>query len=161
MASVALVPRDSIADQLEQLHQRIAQRAYQLFGGRGTLWGDPWADWFAAERQLIWKPAVELREKDGTFTMMAALAGVDPKDVQVDVTPRDVAIKAEISHRHEKEEGQVHQCEFMAGQVFRSVRFPKPVDVANAKAEYRNGMLTITAPVAPEAQAKRVEIKAV
>ena len=160
MASVPMTQKDSICDQLEQLHQRIAQRAYELFRGRGTSCGDTWADWLTAERETVWKPAIELREKDGTFTVAAALAGVDPKDVNVDITPQDLVIKAQTEHAHSKDEGQVHQCEFVAGQVFRSVHFPKPVDVAKAKAEYRNGLLTVTAPIVAEAQAKRLDIKA-
>ena len=160
MASVPMTQKESIVDQLEQMQQRIAERANELFRGRGTPWGDTWADWFTAERETVWKPAVELREKDGTFTVVAALAGVDPKDINVDITPQDIVIKAETDHTHSKDEGQVHQCEFVAGHVFRSVHFPRPVDVAKAKAEYRNGLLTVTAPIVPEAQAKRLEIKA-
>ena len=160
MASVPVIQKDSIVDQLEQVHQRIAQRALELFQGRGTLWGDAWADWFTAEQETVWKPAVELREKDGTFTVEAALAGVDPKDVNVDITPQDIVIKAATEHTHSKDEGQVHQCEFVAGQAFCSVHFPRPVDVTKAKAEYRNGLVTVTAPIVPEAQAKRLDIKA-
>jgi HSP20 family protein len=160
MANVPMIQKDSIGDQLEQLHKRIAQRAFELFRGRGAPWGDEWTDWFAAERETVWKPAIELREKDSAFTVEAALAGIDPKDVKVDITPQDIVIKAESKHTHSKDEGQVHQCEFVAGQVFRSVHFPKPVDVAKAKAEYRNGMLTVTAPIAPEVHAKRLDIRA-
>lgn len=54
----------------------------------------------------------------------------------------------------------MHHCEFVTGHVFRSVHFPKPVDVAKAKAEYKNGLLTVTAPIAPEAKAKRLDIQA-
>ena len=160
MASVPTTQKESIVDQLEQMHQRIAQRAYELFRGRGTPWGDAWADWFTAEQETVWKPAVELREKNGTFTVVAALAGVDSKDIHVDITPEDIVIKAETDHAHSKDEGQVHQCEFVAGEVFRSVHFPKPVDVAKAKAGYRNGLLTVTAPIVPSAEAKRLEITA-
>lgn len=159
MANVAVTRRDSISDQLEHLHQQIAERAYELFRTRNTLWGDPWADWFTAEQELVWKPAVELREKDGAFTVLAAVAGADPKDVTVDITPHEVAIKATIDHAHSREEGQVHQSEFRTGRIFRSIHFPEPVDVAKARAEYRNGLLTITAPIVPEEQAKRIDIK--
>jgi HSP20 family protein len=155
-----MIQKDSIVDQLEQVQQRIAERAHELFRGRGTPWGDAWADWFTAERETVWKPAVELREKNGTFTVEAALAGVDPKDITVDITPQDIVIKAETEHMHSKDAGQVHQCEFVAGKVFRSVHFPKPVDVAKAKAEYRNGLLIVTAPIVSEAKAKRLDIKA-
>ena len=159
MSNVAMIPKDSIVDQLEQLHQRIARRAYDLFRGRDG-WGDAFGDWFSAEQELVSKPAVELREKDGTFTIAAAIPGVEAKDITVDITPQDVVIQAASEHRHTEDKGQVHRCEFTAGQVFRSLSFPKTVDATKAKAEYQNGMLNITVPIVPEARAKRVDIKA-
>ena len=89
MASVLMTRKESIVDQLEQLHQRIARRAYELFRGRDG-WGDSFGDWLSAERELVWKPAVELCEQDGTFTVVAALPGVAAKNITVDVTPQDV-----------------------------------------------------------------------
>src|SRR5690349_8572125 len=108
MTNVPMRQTSSIGDQLEQMHQRIAQRAYELFRGRGTLWGDTFGDWFAAEREIVWRPSIELREKDGTLTVVAALAGVDPKHVTLDITPQDLVIHAEIEHTHSNDEGQVH-----------------------------------------------------
>ena len=69
-------------------------------------------------------------------------------------------IKAATEHRHAEDKGQVHRCEFTAGQVFRSLSFPRTVDATKAKAEYQNGMLNITVPIAPEARAKLVDVKA-
>jgi HSP20 family molecular chaperone IbpA len=159
MANVATTQKDSIVDQLEQVHQRIARRAYDFFRGREG-WGDAFADWFKAEQELISKPAVELREQDGVFTVAAALPGVEAKDITVDVTAQDVVIKATTEHKHTENKGQVHTCEFTAGQFFRSLPFPKAVDAAKAKADYQNGMLTITVPIAAEVHAKRVDVKA-
>ena len=159
MANVPMTQKDSIVDQLEQLHQRIARRAYDLFLGRDG-WGDAFGDWLSAERELVWKPAVELREKDGAFIVAAALPGVDAKNIAVDITPQDVVIKATTEHRHTEDKGQVHRCEFTAGEVFRSLPFPKAVDAGSAKAEYQNGMLNITVPIAPATGARRVDIKA-
>ena len=135
-------------------------RVDELFRNRDTLWGDAISDWFNAEQELIWKPAIELREKDGAFVVSSAVAGVDPHDLNVDITPENVVIKGETKHEHKQEEGQVHRCEFTSGQIFRSVQFPKPIDVAKAKAEYRNGLLTVTAPIAADAQVKKLEIRA-
>jgi HSP20 family protein len=159
MANVPMTQKNSIVDQLEQLHQRIASRAYDLFRGRNG-WGDALGDWFSAEAELVSKPAVELREQDGILTIAAALPGVDAKDITVDITPQDVVIKAATEHKHTESKGQVHRSEFTAGQYFRSLPFPKAVDATKAKAEYQNGMLNITVPIAPEARAKRVDIKA-
>jgi HSP20 family protein len=159
MANVQMTKKTSILDDVEQLHRQIANRAYDLFLGRNG-WGDAIGDWLSAEQELVWKPAVELSEKDGAFTVSAALPGVDAKDITVDITPQDVAIKAATEHKHTEDKGTVHRCEFTAGQVFRSLAFPKPVDTAKAKAEYQNGMLHITVPVAAEARATRVDVKA-
>jgi HSP20 family molecular chaperone IbpA len=37
---------------------------------------------------------------------------------------------------------------------------PKPIDTTKARAELKNGLLTVVAPVATEAQVKRLDIKA-
>ena len=158
MANVLMTQKDSIVDELEQMHQRIAQRAYDLFLGRDG-WGDAFGDWLSAEQELVCRPAVELREQNGTFVVAAALPGIDAKDITVELTPQGVVIKAATEHKHTEDKGQVHCCEFTAGQFFRSLAFPKAVDAAKAKADYRNGMLNITVPKAQEAQATRVDIK--
>ena len=159
MANIAVTPKESIFDQLEQLHRRIANRAYDLFRGRDG-WGDAIGDWLSAERELVSYPAVEVSEHDGTLKIAAALPGVDAKDITVDITPDDVVIRASTEHKHTEDKGQVHRCEFTSGQVFRSLSLPKSVDASKAKAEYQNGMLNITVPIAAEAKAKRVEVKA-
>lgn len=159
MANIAVTQKETILEQLEQVHQRIARRAYDLFRGRDG-WGDAFGDWLSAEKDLVWTPAVELREKDGAFTIDAALPGVDAKDITVDITPQDVVIRAATEHTHTEDKGQVHRCEFTAGEVFRSLTFPKAVDATKAKAEYQNGMLKISVPIASEARATRVDIKA-
>jgi HSP20 family protein len=159
MANVATTQKESIVDQLEQVHQRVARRAYDFFLGRDG-WGDAFGDWFKAEQELVSKPAVELREQGGAFTVAAALPGVEAKDITVDITPQDVVIKATTEHKHTEDKGQVHRCEFTSGEYFRSLPFPKAVDASKAKADYQNGMLTITVPITPEVRAKRVDIKA-
>ena len=160
MANVLVTRKDSILDQMEDIRHRIARRAYELFRQRDGLPGDPTADWLTAERETIWKPAVELREKDGMFTVVAALPGVEVRDVGVDVSDEDVVIKASSSHSCSDTKGHVHQCEFATAELFRSVRFPKPVDPAKAKAEYQNGLLTIKVPAARATQARSVTVKA-
>lgn len=155
---VTLRKAESIFNELDQLQTAISRRAYDLFRNRGDLWGGPLADWFNAERQLIWKPAIELRQKNSQFEVLAATPGVEPKDLDVQITPEDMLIKADIHHKHTPEEGAVQVCEFTGGQLFRSVHFPDKVDPDSATAEYRNGLLRITASIVKPAAQKKVEI---
>jgi len=157
---VALHKAESIADELDHLHTEISQRAYDLFRNHGNLWSGPMADWFDAEQQLVWKPAIELRRKDGQFELLAATPGVEAKDLDVQITPEDLLIKADIHHKHTVEEGAVQVCEFTGGHLFRSVHFPEKVDPDSVMAEYRNGLLRITASIAKPAAQKKVEVTA-
>lgn len=151
---------DTVFDELDQLQKAISRRAYDLFRTRGPLWGGPLTDWLAAERELVWKPSVELRQKDNQFEVFAALPGIEAKDLDVEVTPEDVLIKAETTHEHTVEKGTVHVCEFEGGKLFRSVHFPEKIDPESVKADYRNGMLHLTAAIAKTAAAQKVEVKA-
>ncbi|HJY91632.1 MAG TPA: Hsp20/alpha crystallin family protein, partial [Candidatus Acidoferrum sp.] len=51
------------------------------------------------------------------------------------------------------------QREISYGSFMRSLSLPEGVDKDKISAEYRNGMLEITAPIATAALPKRVEIK--
>ena len=64
MANVTITRKDSILDQLGQVRQRIAERAYDLFRRREGLAGDALADWLTAEQEMLWKPAIERRVVD-------------------------------------------------------------------------------------------------
>lgn len=160
MATVQITRKPSVLDQLEHLHDRIAERAYALFKGRNGFGDDPLTDWLSAERELVWAPAIEVREQDDTVVVQAALPGVEAKDISVDVTASDVVVKAEATHRHTEDKGTVHRSEFVAGEAFRAITLPKPIDVSRAKADFQNGMLRVTAPIAAEAQARRVAVNA-
>jgi HSP20 family molecular chaperone IbpA len=156
---VELKKKDSILEELNRLHEIISQRAYDLFRNHKGFFAGPLDDWLNAEREVVWRPAVELKQKDGEIELVAAVAGVEPKDLDVQVTPEDILITGASEHRHESKEVTVHLCEFEAGRLFRSVHLPDKIDPDSAKAEYRNGMLRLTAAVA-KAAPKKVDVHA-
>jgi HSP20 family protein len=157
-SEIAVKKTGTILDELDRLHQAISQRAHELFRN-GESWGGALADWLSAERELVSKPAVELRQKDGRFELLAALPGIEAKDIDVQITPDEVLIKAESSRENRIESGAVRLTEFGRGRVFRSVRFPETIDPDTAKAEYKNGILRVTVSLAENAT-KSVEVKA-
>ena len=154
-----LKKRDSILDEITRLQSDISRRAYDFFCAHQGLFPGPVADWFRAERELVWSPAIELRQMDGAFELEASIAGVEPKDLDVQVTPQDILIKGNTQHQHETKDGTVHVCEFQSGQLFRSIHLPEPIDPDSVKAEHKNGLLRLTAKIAKVAPTK-VDIKA-
>jgi HSP20 family molecular chaperone IbpA len=156
---IGLKKSDSILDEITRLQGEISRRAYEFFNEHQGALPGPLADWFRAERELVWSPAIELRQQDGSFELEASIAGVEPKDLDVQVTPEDVLIKGNVQHRHETKTGTVHVCEFQSGQLFRSIHLPEPIDPDSVKAEYKNGLLRLTARIAKTVPTK-VDIKA-
>ena len=159
-ANLPIKKTESIFDELKNMQGRITRRAYDIFESNGRAIGRDLEHWLDAERQLVWKPTIELSEKDGTFHVSVAIPGVDPKDLDIEVAPDYLLVKAEVHHEHTSDKGQVHTCEFETGHLFRSIRFPKKVDPSKVKAEFKNGMLYLTAAVAVEAQLRKIEVKA-
>jgi HSP20 family protein len=154
---IQLKKTDTIFEELDRLHRAISQRAYDFFRNQESR--GPLADWLTAEHELVWKPAIEVRTKDNQFEIHVATPGVDAKDLDVQITPEDLLVQAKIDHEHTAQKGDVQVCEFKRGKLFRSIHFPAKIDPESVKAEYRNGMLRLTAAIAKAAPTK-VDIKA-
>ena len=151
---------ESLFDELKQMQSRIMKRAYEIFDANGHVFGRDLDDWLKAEEELVWKPAIELEEKDNKFLLQIAVPGVESKNIDIEVTPEEILVKAEL-HREQKEtKGKVHTSEFESGNLFRSVRLPKKIDPDKVKAELKDGMLQLTADVAQESQPRRIELTA-
>ena len=151
MKEVAVRKTESVWDQIQKMEQQIMRRAYEIFNSNGV--GQDLENWLAAEREMIWKPAIELSEKDNQFLLRIVVAGVDPKDLRVEVTADELLVRAESQTRKKEKKGEIHTSEFQSGSLFRLVRFPKKVNPDQVKAEVKNGLLEITVPVAVEAPA--------
>jgi HSP20 family molecular chaperone IbpA len=160
MSTLAIKKTESISDELERMHDRITKRAFAIFDSNGQSFGRDLDDWLAAEKELIWKPPVELTEKDGAFSLCIAVPGVEPKDIHVEVTTEHLLLRAQSRHEHGKDRGEVHVCEFESRNVFRSIRFPKPINPDKVNAEFKNGMLYVNAVLAADAQIQKIELMA-
>jgi len=150
----------SIVDQMREMQDRIMRRAYEIFEHNGSRLGQDMDNWAQAEREMIWKPAFELSEKDGRFQLEAAISGLEPKEIVVEVTPEDIVLRAETQHSHVEQKGIVHYCEFGSGKMFRVIHLPKTINPDKVKAEFKNGLLRLTAEIAENTRAKKAKPEA-
>jgi len=149
--------------EFEQLADRIRVQAYNLFAKRGAAEGHALDDWLAAEREVCW-PAAELVESEQEFTLEVALAGFEPDDITVTVTPTELIVKA--AHKEERKQpatkgtAKLRWTEFRSNDVYRRVELPTAVDVDKVTAKLENGLLKIVALKAEERAAapKKVDI---
>ena len=162
MASTTLPIRKAKAllDEFSSIQNRIMHRAYEIFDRSGQILGRDLDHWLQAELELVWKPHIELEEKDNEFRLQLGVPGVDPKNIDIEVTAEDIVVKAELSHEHKEKKGTIHICEFASGNLFRAVHLPKRIDPDKVKAEFKNGMLKVKAAIAKEARTKKVQVDA-
>ena len=158
--TVPIRKTSSIFEELNEMQDRIMRRAYELFEQHGNTPGRDLEHWMQAEREIAWRPAFELTEKNGRFQLEAAVSGVDPKDLEIEVTPEDVVLKAETRHEHTEHKGVIHYCEFQSGNMFRSIHLPKKINPDKVKAEFKDGLLRLTAEIAEHQQAKKIKPEA-
>jgi HSP20 family protein len=160
MSETPLVRKsESIFDELQKMQERITQRAYEIFSANGEA-GRDMDNWLAAERELVWKPCIELTEKDNQFNLCIELPGIEAKDLKIEVTPEELLVTAETRQEKTEADDKVYTSELKTGSLFRAVTFPRQVNTDKVKAELKNGLLLITAPVAEKQTAKKVAIQA-
>jgi len=142
--------KDSIFDEIEKMHRRIEQRAYELFESRGGELGHDMEDWLEAERELVWSPPISLEESDEEITVQLSAPGFAAESIDVELTPQDLLVEAEARRQREKGKGRARELEIRSAKLFRSVHFPRAIDPDSAEAEFKNDVLRVTAKVAHE-----------
>ena len=99
-------------------------------------------------------------DRDGKrFVAHVALPGVDPKDVNISVQGNMLTISGERNVSNERREADTVYNEFIYGAFERTLSLPEGVDTQKITADYRNGVLEITAPISASALPRRIEIK--
>ncbi|HXD11677.1 MAG TPA: Hsp20/alpha crystallin family protein [Anaerolineales bacterium] len=105
-------------------------------------------------------PALDMYQTDNEIVVKASLPGVKADEVQINITGEVLTLKGETKHEEEKKDKAWHIREQRWGAFERSVALPTDVVADKAKAEFENGILTITLPKAEQVKPKIINIKA-
>ena len=107
-----------------------------------------------------WSPRVEITELEDRFEVSAELPGMSRDDIKIELKDKILSISGEKSTEHEKKDRKLHVSERVYGSFSRSFHIPSHVKGDKIKAEFKNGVLTISLPKVEEAKPKQIEIKA-
>jgi len=109
-------------------------------------------------------PAIDMYQTEDEVVVKAALPGIKADEVQINVTNDTTApvvtIKGETKYEEEKKDKAWHIREHRWGAFERSVMLPTGVISDRAKADFENGILTVTLPKSEEVKPKTITIKA-
>ena len=128
----------------------------ELFKDFGTgFWVKPVA--LPAETAVEMK--IDVKEDDKSYTIRAEIPGVKKDDIKVDVEGNLVSVRADLKQEREEKKGEkVVYSERSYGMASRSFTLPGEVDAKAAKAEYKDGLLSLTLPKKANGSGQRIAI---
>jgi HSP20 family protein len=105
-------------------------------------------------------PAVDIMETPEGFTIKAALPGWKPEDVDITVENGLLTLKGEWKQEEENkdEKNKWLRREIRYNSFERTISLPTEVEADKARAEFENGVLTLTIPKAEVVKPKQIKI---
>jgi HSP20 family protein len=101
-------------------------------------------------------PQLEIDHQDDKIRVVAELPGVDEKDVELTIEDGVLSLSGEKRSERQDEGGY---SERSYGRFERRIALPSNIDEDKCKAEFRNGVLTVTIPRAAEkARGRRIPL---
>lgn len=91
-----------------------------------------------------WTPAVDIFETENELVLKADLPEVDPKNVDIQIENGTLTLKGNRAFEDEKNGKGYHRIERSYGSFVRAFSLPETVDPENVKADFKNGVLTMT-----------------
>jgi HSP20 family protein len=106
-----------------------------------------------------WTPKLDVVREDGSLIVRADVPGIEPDEIEIEVSEGLLRISGEHEEAKEETEGEYVRRERRYGSFSRSLALPDGVDAKKIKAETRHGVLEVTIPLPKEAPKETVTIK--
>lgn len=151
MATRSLIRRDPFLQDLLDFRRSFDDVFQRIFAS-------PYGEW-GREAPTAWMPPIELYTEKDKIHARAALPGVKPEDVNVQVHHNQLTISGERKQEKEVKEEQFLQREMSYGRFERTITLPEGVNTDKVEASYHDGVLDITLPLAEKAMPRRIEVK--
>ena len=111
-----------------------------------------------ASEFVSWAPAFDVYEEKDNFVVKAELPGMKKEDINVSLHDGDLIISGERKPEPKSEGTEVYRSERYFGKFQRLVTLPATVAANSVKAEYKDGILTVTLPKSEEAKPRQIEV---
>src|ERR1700732_4713077 len=105
-----------------------------------------------------WAPAVDIYETEHELVVKADLPEVDAKELDVRVENNLLTIRGERKFEKKVNEDNYLRVERAYGSFSRSFSLSNTVNAEAIKADYQNGVLTLTIPKREEAKPKQIKV---
>ena len=107
-------------------------------------------------------PPMDLADLGDKYEIHAEMPGIPKEDINIEISPNNIEIKAEYNEEKEdKEKNWIHR-ERSSVKYYRSFETPEELNVDEAEAEFNDGILKLKLPkLKPEIEkkSKKINIK--
>ena len=104
------------------------------------------------------EPRVDIIDQDKDILVKAEMPGMDKKDVKIDLTDHTLHINAEHKKEKKEEKENYYRREISSTRFSRSIALPESVDITQAKASFKDGILEIKLPKSGESKSRSISI---
>ena len=116
--------------------------------------------WLSAELETeTVRPRIESFVEEGKLTVRADMPGIDPKDIEVNVSGDMLTVRGKREEKKETKKRDFLQREVRYGSYEYSTTLPKGIKAEDVKASYRDGVLELTAGMPKELAPKEVKVQ--
>jgi HSP20 family protein len=113
---------------------------------------------FKSVQQVVRVPAIELTTTATDVVLKAELPGIAAEDLDIQVTRDAIALKGEYRRETKDEHQQIYRTELRYGAFHRVIPLPVEVDNKQAKATFKDGILTLTLPKYQDERTKAFKV---
>jgi len=115
---------------------------------------------FTRTSQLLsgWTVALDVYEDANNIYVKAELPGMKKEDIDLSLHDGCLSISGERKSETSHEVAETYRAERFYGRFQRTVTLPTPVAGDKVKAQYKDGILTVTLPKAEEAKPKHIDV---
>ncbi len=103
--------------------------------------------------------AWDVAEEDEAYIVRAVLPGINPDDLDIEVSDQTLMIRGEFKEHAVPEGARYHLRELGTGRFERSMQFPLPLNADAVEAHYENGILTLRLPKAEAVKPRRITVQ--
>jgi HSP20 family protein len=151
-------PFESLRREVDRLFEDFQLGAWRSPFGRSAFEVQPF--W---RGELGWSraPAVDIVDKGNAYEISAELPGMDENNIDVKFADGTLTIRGEKRDEREEKKKNFYLAERRYGSFQRSFGVPPGVDADGIEASFKNGVLTVTLPKAPQAPKsdKKIPVK--
>ena len=111
--------------------------------------------------QALSGPALELKDKETEYELVAEIPGIQAEDVELKVSDGLLRLTGEKREQHEAREGDFLFSERRYGRFERVIELPQGIDHEKITAKARDGILSVHLPKSPAAieRERKIPIK--